>query len=83
MSSARAPPKMSWMGKPECRKCKYYEKGTCRLFIEQFAKNEIMFAPVDVVRADEKLCGPKGLFWSSSDFDSDQTWYSGVPWTQE
>lgn len=83
MATSRAPPKVSWMGKNECRTCKYYEKGRCRLFIYQFAKNEIIFAPVDVLRADERLCGPKGLFWASSDFDSDQIWYSGAPWTQE
>ena len=79
MASVRTPPRVSWMGKPECRKCKYYEKGTCRLFIEQFAKNEIVFAAVEEVRADEKMCGPKGVFWDSSDFDPDQLWYSDIP----
>jgi hypothetical protein len=81
MSTVRPVP--AWLGKADCKTCKYYSKGRCRLFIEKIEKSEIMFARVEDVRADEKMCGPKGVFWSSSDFDPDQIWYQDVLWTQE
>ena len=65
--------------KKECRSCKYYEKGKCRLFVDRIAKNEIVFVDADVLRADENSCGPKGLFWAASDFDPDQILYSDTP----
>ena len=84
-SDDRAPPRISWLGKPECRSCKHYAKGKCRLFIDMNYDNKIVFARVDEVRADERMCGPKGVYWSlTSDFDSDQPWYSGISsWLQE
>lgn len=66
--------------KPECRTCKYYAKGKCRLFLEHYVKNSIMFAPVEIARTDETMCGNSGMFWTSLNFDSDRILYSDTPW---
>jgi hypothetical protein len=83
MSTVRAHPAPRWLGKPECRSCKHHYKGSCRLFVERFEKNVLVFLPVKVVRMKETLCGPSGTFWESSDFDSDQIWYQDILSTQE
>jgi len=83
MASIRTSFHVSISKKPDCRKCRHYEKGKCRLFIEHYTKNKIIFAPVNVARMDDTMCGPTGMFWALS-FDSDQFLYSDNPfWTQE
>jgi hypothetical protein len=78
MATVRAYPKMI---RPTCRTCRYYEKGRCRLFVENISKNEIMYAKIELARLDENLCGPEGMFWASPDFDTDQMWYSDNHWS--
>jgi hypothetical protein len=63
--NTRTFPTFSNAQKP-CTKCRYYEKGRCKLFLEIEDKT-LTFAKTHVIRFDEKSCGPEGLYWMPDD----------------
>ena len=57
---------------PLCRTCKYFDSGTCKLYIQPLWDGKLMYASTPVVRADPNLCGPDGQYYVDSGLD--RTW---------
>lgn len=56
-----------FIAKPACTRCRYFEKGRCRLFVQITPSKMSSYTKAEHAREDTYLCGPEGLYFSDKD----------------
>jgi hypothetical protein len=50
---------------PPCKHCKYFSKGTCKLFFSQSPMSgELVYYDAETARLDKNLCGYDGRYFN-------------------
>jgi hypothetical protein len=52
---------------PPCVKCRYFDKGRCKLIVHIVPGGTTVSTKVENAREDSYLCGPDGLYFSDKD----------------